>query len=306
MIHHRFRKDILLSRLGRFALIAVLFWSCAAAQIPPEDEMFGYVIGIEGKSHQEREDFIKKQLVRMNIGYFTVPFQYFKYREKDTLDLGGEDIVVRFGRGQKRLVVGAHFDAVEGSPGANDNGGGIAVVIELIKSMQRFPWKCSVDFVFFDREEDGLLGSRFYVQRVVDKKNHYGMINLDVEGTGSEVYVGPVGSGDDDFLMPLVRNTAKQTGFSYKENAAYPGSDYESFAAERLENISVSVVPKGDADLLARMAQSRGAIDPKYMPKVMRVMHTPNDRSDQMSPDALRISYEFTKTLLKYINESIE
>ena len=33
-----------------------------------------------------------------------------------------ENIVVRFGEGKRKLVIGAHYDSVEGSSGANDNG----------------------------------------------------------------------------------------------------------------------------------------------------------------------------------------
>jgi hypothetical protein len=137
---------------------------------------------------------------------------------------------------------------------------------------------------------------------VVNRANHFGMINLDIEGMGDEVFVGPVGGGDDNFLMPLVRKAAKQTKFDYKEENAYPGSDYASFAQAGLENISISVVPKGDPELLARMVRSGGKMDPKYTPQVMTIMHTPNDRSDKMSPHSLEISYEFTSTVLQLID----
>ena len=294
-----------MKRFGELVLVILIFCAGLAAQMQPEDEMFGYVVGIEGKSHQDRADFIKNQLRKMNVGFFTVPFEYYSYHAKDTLNLSGEDIVARIGDGQKRLVVGAHFDAVDSSAGANDNGSGVAVVLELIKSMKDFHWKCTVDFVFFDQEEKGLIGSQFYIDRVVDRKWHYGMINLDIEGSGNEVYVGPVGGGDDNFLMPFVRGAASRTKFIYREKDSYPSSDYESFAVMRLENISISVVPKGDADLLARMTKTGGKIDPKNMPKVMKVMHTPKDRTDQMTPDALKISFEFTKTLLELLNESV-
>ncbi len=294
-----------MKRPGILLLATILFCAGLTAQMKPDDEMFGYVIGIEGKSHQDRAEFIKNQLRKMNVGFFTVPFEFYSYRARDTLNLGGEDIVARIGDGQKRLVVGAHFDAADSSAGANDNGSGVAVILELIKSMKDFPWKCTVDFVFFDQEEKGLIGSQFYIQRVVDRKWHYGMINLDIEGSGSEVYVGPVGGGDDNFLMPFVRNAAGRTKYTYREKDAYPSSDYESFAAAGLENISISVVPKGDAELLARMMSSGTRLDTKNIPKVMKVIHTPKDRTDQMDPEALSISFQFTKTLLQLVNESV-
>jgi hypothetical protein len=294
-----------MNRIARGFFFAIVCWSFASAQMQPKDEMFGFVSKLEGKSREARSVVIKAQLKQMNVGYFTVPFNYLAYRGRDTLDFSGEDIVARLGSGNRRLVVGAHFDVTQDSPGANSNGSGVAVVLELIKSMKDFPWKCTVDFVFFDQEEKGLLGSQFYIQKVLDRSRHYGMINLDTEGSGSEVYVGPVGGGDDNFLMPFLRRAAKQTGVSYKEHEYYPSSDYESFAVMRLENISISVVPKGDADLLARMTKAGGRIDKKDTPEIMKVIHTPNDRMDKMSPDALGISYTFTKAVLQNINDSI-
>ncbi|HTP13532.1 MAG TPA: M28 family peptidase, partial [Bacteroidota bacterium] len=184
-------------------------------------------------------------------------------------------------------------------------GGGVAVLLELIKTMAANPWNCTIDFVFFDREENGLLGSQFYIRNVVNRADHFGMINLDIEGMGDEVFVGPVGGGDDNFLMPLVRKAAKQTKFDYKEEDVFPGSDYASFAQAGLENISISVVPKGDPELLARMVRAGGRIDPKYTPQVMTVMHTPNDKSSKMSPQSLEISYEFTSAVLQLINHSV-
>ena len=35
--------------------------------------------------------------------------------------------------GSKRLVVGAHYDTVPGCPGANDNGSGVAAMLELAR-----------------------------------------------------------------------------------------------------------------------------------------------------------------------------
>ncbi len=290
----------------RLFLLTVACTSLAGAQMSTADEMFAFVLGIEGKSHVERTEFVKSQLAKMGIGFFTLPFDFVSVRGTDTLDQGGEDIVVRLGTGNKRLVVGAHFDAVDGSPGANDNGSGTAVLLELIKNFRDVPHQCTIDFVFFDREEDGLLGSQFYVQKAVDRTRHLGMINLDIEGTGNVVYVGPVGGGDDDFLMPLVRKAAQLVKFPYKEETDYPGSDFESFAAARLENISISVVPSGDPELLANMARTNGKIDSKHIPKVMKVMHTPDDRSDQMSPDALEISFEFTRSIIQFVDATLK
>jgi len=61
----------------------------------------------------------------------------------------------------KTIVVGAHFDTVSGSPGANDNASGVAVVLAVARYLKDTTCRTSpVIVVFFDQEELGLFGSR--------------------------------------------------------------------------------------------------------------------------------------------------
>src|SRR5215472_3188110 len=66
------------------------------------------------------------------------------------------------------LLLGAHYDSVPGTPGADDNGSAVAVCLEcarLIKENQIG----STMIVFYNREEDGLLGSQDFVAHLVTK-----------------------------------------------------------------------------------------------------------------------------------------
>ena len=63
------------------------------------------------------------------------------------------------------IILGAHYDGVVGSPGADDNGTGVAVLLELARQFaQNPPIQQDVWFVAFDLEEYGLVGSRAYAQ----------------------------------------------------------------------------------------------------------------------------------------------
>ena len=58
------------------------------------------------------------------------------------------------------IIVGAHFDTVPGSPGANDNATGVALVMAVARYLVSVDCRQSnVYFVFFDEEEVGLVGS---------------------------------------------------------------------------------------------------------------------------------------------------
>lgn len=67
----------------------------------------------------------------------------------------------------KEIIVGAHFDTVTGSPGANDNASGSVVVLAIARFLVDVPCRTApVTVVLFDQEETGLFGSRaFAMQR---------------------------------------------------------------------------------------------------------------------------------------------
>jgi Zn-dependent M28 family amino/carboxypeptidase len=69
---------------------------------------------------------------------------------------------------EPEIIVGAHFDTVAGSPGANDNASGTAVVLAVARYLQDVPCRnAPVTVVMFDLEEAGLFGSRaFAAQRL--------------------------------------------------------------------------------------------------------------------------------------------
>lgn len=57
------------------------------------------------------------------------------------------------------ILVGAHYDTVPGSPGADDNASGVAVLLMLAELLSARPPRRAVHLVAFDLEEYGLVGS---------------------------------------------------------------------------------------------------------------------------------------------------
>jgi Zn-dependent M28 family amino/carboxypeptidase len=70
---------------------------------------------------------------------------------------------------REMIVVGAHFDTVNRSPGANDNASGVAMVLTLAQRLaaERVRTK-KVVFVLFDEEERGLVGSKAFARKLRD------------------------------------------------------------------------------------------------------------------------------------------
>jgi Zn-dependent M28 family amino/carboxypeptidase len=60
------------------------------------------------------------------------------------------------------ILLGAHYDSAPGTPGADDNASAVAVCLECARLIKKHDIG-SVMIVFFNREEDGLLGSSEFV-----------------------------------------------------------------------------------------------------------------------------------------------
>ena len=67
---------------------------------------------------------------------------------------------------QGMILIGAHYDAVPGTPGADDNASGVAVLLELARVFAAHPIRRPIRLVAFDLEEYGVKGSEAYATQV--------------------------------------------------------------------------------------------------------------------------------------------
>ena len=115
------------------------------------------------------------------------------------------------GRSDRTVVVGGHLDSVHEGPGINDDGSGVSMMLETAEQMDELGVgpRNKVRFIFFSGEEQGLLGSEYYVSQLSKKQmqdisvmqdydmlasGNYGRFIYD--GNGDEQgFAGPNGSG---------------------------------------------------------------------------------------------------------------
>jgi len=110
------------------------------------------------------------------------------------------------------LIVGAHYDSVLGAPGANDNGSGVAAVIELARLFAAEKPARTLRFVAFVNEEPPFahsddMGSRHYSRRARQRgENIVAMLSVETIGyysdaPGSQRYPFPL-----SFFYPSTGN----------------------------------------------------------------------------------------------------
>ena len=163
-----------------------------------------YISKISGSS--DRKGSIIEILSQMGVN--------FKIQQFEDV----ENIVVSFNSNNKRLIIGAHWDADEGSDGANDNASGCSVLLHTIKSILDEPAFCkSVDFVFFGEEEKGGIGASRYIE-AVGKENISAMVNADVCGFGDHIIISDKGNVSNPLFGGLMDESLLK-----KHNVQLPG-----------------------------------------------------------------------------------
>ena len=127
------------------------------------------------------------------------------------------------------VVLGGHYDTVPRTPGANDNGSGIAVLLTIAGAIADREYPFTVRFAAFGAEELGLFGSRHYVDRLSNDEiaSTMAMLNFDALGSGPVTAAG--GSPD---LLRKIADYADERGIHLETSpslTANIGSDHTPF-----------------------------------------------------------------------------
>ena len=149
-----------------------------------------------------------------NLGYDNIEYQKFEYNDENNenairhssqadvflastaenaiVDGIGENIIVTKNSSIdtiKNLIISAHYDSAEDSVGANDNGSGVAAVLELARILKDTEIPYNIKFILFSGEEKYMLGSRWYVGKLTEdeRKQIIGVINIDTIAEKSDL-----------------------------------------------------------------------------------------------------------------------
>jgi Zn-dependent M28 family amino/carboxypeptidase len=88
------------------------------------------------------------------------------------------------GADEATVVVGAHYDKVDIGNGVVDNWSGASLLPSLFQGLRTKPHRVTFVFIGFSSEEKGLIGSRFYADRLSKEQRQTlrAMVNLDSLG----------------------------------------------------------------------------------------------------------------------------
>ncbi len=251
-------------------LIAIVVFSCKETQVNSvsmkedvailaNDSLNGRKTGSDGE--RKAANYIAKRFEDLGLqpkgseGFFQ-KFTYkasknphqeaeFTAENNDSTETGQNVIAYLDNKAENTVVIGAHYDHLgmggEGSlyregeaihNGADDNASGVAMMLHLADSLQKkgSPKNNNYLFIAFSGEEEGLLGSNYFVKNpTIDTKKVTYMLNMDMVGRlNSENTLAVYGVGTSPIFKQAVNANARELKIAENESGVGP-SDHTSF-----------------------------------------------------------------------------
>ncbi|MEM7367161.1 MAG: M28 family peptidase [Bacteroidota bacterium] len=266
-------------------------------------ELLSIIRTLEGKANSDRRIVIERYLQRWKI-----PFQIQNYST-------GTNLIVKSDK-QPFIGIGSHYDAVTGSPGANDNGSAMAVTLAVLKRAQTNPLThFGVQGFFFDQEESGLLGSRAYVAKH-GIKGMLGMINLELVGQGDQVAIWPVSDQDAGDIVKGIELAAKGNRLPiHRFDRIIPhDADHRSFReAGMKEAFSLTAISSEDLEVAEHYYRAMEfEVDPPVLQEILsqaplfKHYHQATDVHEHLSESTLQHFSNLIWQALQLLDQSWE
>lgn len=192
------------------------------------------------------------------------------------------------------LLIGAHADRVDAGEGAVDNASGVAVALALADRFRDRPLpRHRVALALWDLEERGLLGARHYVASGGERPSLYA--NFDVFGWGDTLWM--MAPDLSDPLVAATAGAAAAAGTGFAPTAQhYPPTDHLAFLRAGWPAVSWSLVDAAEVRAIEALMQGR---QPEAPPRVMQVIHTPDDTRTQLDAQAVARGIDAVEAALR-------
>jgi peptidase M28-like protein/immune inhibitor InhA-like protein/type IX secretion system substrate protein len=231
-----------------------------------------------------------------SYGYTDVVYHDFSYSSFTLQNI----VVTKTGTVQPdvTLIIDGHYDTI-GGPGVNDNGSGVAVILEVARLLANIDCQYTIKFINFSAEEQGLVGSSAYVTNVAVPQNMNILLVFNIDEVGGDAALvnntitcerdegSPTGNNAASaaYTDTLATITQEYSTLNTQIAHAY-GSDYmpfedAGFVITGYYETNESTYPHGPNDILANM-------DPAYVTEITKgavaaALHFAKARSTYLS-----------------------
>jgi len=153
--------------------------------------------------------------------------------------LSGDNVVATLpGKTNYTVIISAHYDTVEDSPGADDDGSGVSSVLMAAQILSSYSFQHTVKFICYSGEEQGLYGSGAYARNAYQQRENI-LAVLQLDGVGHAVSreggstirlcANDASIWLTDAAQQVLDSHGDSIDLSIHRNRNFPGSDHQSF-----------------------------------------------------------------------------
>ncbi len=204
------------------------------------------------------------------LGYTDIVLQAFTYNNKTSNNI----IITKTGTVYPNtyLIIDAHYDTING-PGTNDNGTGTVLLMELARLLKNVDTEYSIKFIHFSGEENGLIGSNFYVNNTVIPQNLDIKLVFNIDEVG-----GTAGMINDTVICE--RDQSNPQSNNADSNAA---TTILATSMQLYSNLNTEISYAYSSDYVP-FENNGEVITGLYEKNISPVNHTANDNLANMDP----------------------
>ncbi len=224
--------------------------------------------------NKERLDAVKNLFKKMGASEEEIKIE--KYKNVENL------VVVKKGKTEETVVVGAHYDKTSDGCGAIDNWTGVVIIANLYRTFKQFSTEKTYVFVAFGKEELGLVGSDAMAKEISkDKRQNYcAMVNLDSFGLA---YPQVMANTSDAKLIDLAKAVAKDMKLPFAQaSIELASADSESFRRQKIPAVTIHGLSN----------------------KWQEYLHQTRDKLDNVNPQSVYLGYRYGLVYLSRIDEN--
>ena len=178
------------------------------------------------------------------------------YESWEAAGLSSRNVVaIMPGETNYTIIISAHYDSVEVSPGADDDGSGVSVVLMAAQVLSKYSFQHTIKFIAYSGEEQGLYGSAYSARQSYLTDEHI-LAVLQLDGVGHAVSreggstirfcANEASTWITDVGQEILDIYGYEIGLTIHRNRNFAVSDHQSFinyGYEGVFSLNLSIIP---------------------------------------------------------------
>ena len=222
------------------------------------------------ESCSKAAEYIYHEFESLGLDVYYDHYKFYMKKNKRRIKIEDKNVVATLNgtdpNSDAIFILCAHYDTTKTSPGANDDGSGVATMLAIANICSQYSFNHTIRFIAFSGEEVGVYGSNAYAKQAYEKgDNIRAVLNLETFG-----YTSP---GDGELF---ILKTERTEWISYLT---------QEIAEKYYQLIGLTIVPNGNrpCDHQPFLDYGYDAVQYVQLNRDDYPLHTPEDSLDKIN-----------------------